>query len=371
MPAEAGGPEPLVSVLIPAYNAASTLGETLASVCGQTYRNLEIIIVDDGSSDDTAALAGRLSRNDPRIRLLRQDNAGVAAARNLALRHATGLLVAPLDADDLWHPTKIERQVRRLREAPDAEVVYCWSIEIDPASRVIELRADQDECEGDVYAALVLANFVGNSSVPLIRRDLAAAVGGWDPSLRARKAEGCEDWQFYLRLAARARFALEPAFLVGYRQSPNAMSRQLAAMRRSYNLVMQEAADRKPRPPPAILRWSRAEFGLYEADLMLERGDRLRALGGVCLATLLAPSAVRLASYRRRLRRIFVPPPSTSGGAAVFAQNAVEGQAARQDHGVVGRPFREVPVERDFRIRDGAVRDRRRSEATRLKLGPG
>jgi glycosyltransferase involved in cell wall biosynthesis len=376
MPTDPSDLNPLVSVLIPAYNAASTLPETLASVCGQTYRNLEIIVVDDGSVDGTFALASLASQKDPRIRLLRQDNAGVAAARNLALRHAAGPLVAPVDADDLWHPTKIERQVRRLREATDAAVVYCWMLEIDPASRVIQRRLDQDECEGDVYAALVLANFVG-ASVPLIPRDLAMAVGGWDPSLRARKAQGAEDWQFHLRLAARARFALEPAFLVGYRESPGAMSRQLATMRRSYNLVLREVSDRTPRPPSDLLRWSRAEFRLYEADLLLERGDRLRALGGIALATLLAPSAVGLMSYRRRLRRIFGPPTFASSGvtALTTAQEAgpkvVKEQAADQRDSFLGRPFHEAPVEREFVIRDGAVRDRKRSEAARLKLGPG
>jgi glycosyltransferase involved in cell wall biosynthesis len=374
MPTDQSNLNPLVSVLIPAYNAAATLAETLASVCNQTYRNLDIIVVDDGSVDATFTLASRLSHQDRRIRVLRQDNAGVAAARNLALRHAAGPLVAPVDADDLWHPTKIERQVRRLREAKDADVVYCWSVEIDPASRVIEQR-DQDECEGDVYAALVLASFVG-ASVPLLRRDLATAVGGWDPSLRARKAQGCEDWQFCLRLAARARFALERAFLVGYRQSPGAMSRQLAAMRRSYNLVMREVSDRRPRPPSDLLRWSRTEFGLYEADLLLERGDRLGALRAIGLATLLSPSAFGLRSYKRRLRRIFGAP--ASAGAApprVLAKSAdpraVQEPARRPVDPLVGRPFHESPVELDFRVSDGAARARRRSEAARLKLGPG
>ena len=377
MPDDPSDLNPLVSVLIPAYNAEATLTETLASVCSQTYRNLEIIIIDDGSVDATFALASRLSQEDRRIRVLRQDNAGVAVARNLALRHAAGPLVAPIDADDLWHPTKIERQVRRLRETTDTAVVYCWSVEIDPASRVIERRLDQDELEGDVYAALVLTNFVGNASVPLLRRDLALAVGGWDPSLYARKAQGCEDWQFYLRIAGKARFALDRAFLVGYRQSPAAMSRQIATMRRSYNLVMREVSDRTPRLPSSLMRWSRAEFRLYEADLLLERGDRMRALGSVSVATLLAPSATGLASYRRRLRRIFGPRMLSSGGVTAVAPaqkrgaETIQKKAVGKSDGILGRSFHEVPVDREFVIRDGKVRDRMRSEAARLKLGPG
>jgi hypothetical protein len=170
---------------------------------------------------------------------------------------------------------------------------------------------------------------------------------------------------------------LEPAFLVGYRQSPSAMSRQLVAMRRSYKLLMRDVSDRKPQPPTDLLRWSRAEFRLYEADLLLERGARLRALGNVSLATLLAPSAVGLASYRRRVRRIFALPTFASRGATARATaqktgpKVVTKQAVGQDDGVLGRPFREVPVERDFVIRDGAIRDRKRSEVARLKLGPG
>src|ERR1700692_2555557 len=100
MPNDPSDLNPLVSILIPAYNAASTLAETLASVCAQTYQNLDIIVVDDGSVDATFALASRLAQDDRRIRVLREDNSGVAAARNLALRHAVGPLVAPVDADD-------------------------------------------------------------------------------------------------------------------------------------------------------------------------------------------------------------------------------------------------------------------------------
>src|ERR1700688_2524297 len=97
------------------------------------------------------------------------------------------------------------------------------------------------------------------------------------------------------------------------------MSRQVAAMRRSYNLVMREVSDRRPRLPSNLLRWSRAEFRLYEADLLLERGYRMRAVGRIGFATLLAPSAIGLTSDRRRLRRIFGRPTFSAGDVTAVA----------------------------------------------------
>jgi len=108
---------PLVSVIIPAYNATAFLGETLDSVLAQTYPNLEIIVVDDGSTDDTPDLLG--SYGD-RIRVLRQANSGQATARNHGAREAHGELLAFLDSDDLWDPDKIARQVELLDRFPTA-----------------------------------------------------------------------------------------------------------------------------------------------------------------------------------------------------------------------------------------------------------
>src|SRR5215218_7122776 len=108
---------PLVSVVIPAFNASKTLGETLKSVQQQTYDNLEILVVDDGSHDDTSTIVAAVGKLDPRIHLLRQPNKGVASARNLGISKATGGFIAPIDADDLWHPTKLEKQMRMMLEA--------------------------------------------------------------------------------------------------------------------------------------------------------------------------------------------------------------------------------------------------------------
>jgi glycosyltransferase involved in cell wall biosynthesis len=108
---------PLVSVTIPAYNAAPYIRQTLESVLFQTYRNLEVIVVDDGSQDETGRIVEYAAKNDDRVILLRQPNQGVAEARNAAIKKSRGEYIAPIDADDLWHPEKIERQVQCILQA--------------------------------------------------------------------------------------------------------------------------------------------------------------------------------------------------------------------------------------------------------------
>src|SRR5205085_7650195 len=103
-------------VLIPVGDGAASIREALESALGQTYRRIEVIVVDDGSRDRTPEIVEERARRDARLRLVTQANRGVAAARNRALSSATGELVAPLDADDLWDPSKIERQVARMRD---------------------------------------------------------------------------------------------------------------------------------------------------------------------------------------------------------------------------------------------------------------
>ena len=103
--------EALVSVIVPAFNAASYIRQTLNSVLAQTYRKIEVILVDDGSSDSTAKIVEEFVARDPRFQLIRQANAGVGAARNTAIKRARGKYLAPLDTDDLWFPKKLETQV--------------------------------------------------------------------------------------------------------------------------------------------------------------------------------------------------------------------------------------------------------------------
>lgn len=258
--------DPLVSVIVPAYNAQRYVAQAVESALAQTHANLEVIVIDDGSRDATAAIVERLAAANTRIRLVRQPNAGVAAARNAAIALARGELVAPLDADDVWLPHKLERQVARLREAgPDFGVVYGWSAAIDAEGRLLEEGYTYSDREGDVLWALIASNFIGNASVPLVRRDDLRAVGGYDARLRDRRAGGCEDWDIYLRLAERTRFAVVRDFVIGYRQTPESMSSDAAAMGRSYDLVMRALRRRRPEIPASLFRQARASFYTYLA----------------------------------------------------------------------------------------------------------
>jgi glycosyltransferase involved in cell wall biosynthesis len=246
---------PAVTVIVPAYNAARTIDRTLASVRAQTFEALEILVIDDGSRDDTAGRAARHAGEDARIRLIRQDNGGVAAARNHGIAEATAPLIAPVDADDLWSPAKIEKQVAALKD-DSVGLVYCWYDVIDDADAVTDANYRPRE-EGDVLARLCLGNFIGNGSTPLIRRDVLLAAGGYDQSLRARRAQGCEDYSLYLRLAERSRFALVPEPLVGYRVSAAAMSGDLTQMYRSARIVAAELRARRPDLARAVA-WGEA-----------------------------------------------------------------------------------------------------------------
>ena len=278
--------------------------DTLSSVIAQTWTDFEVIVVDDGSSDDTNAVIAAFEARDSRIKGVRQLNAGVAAARNHGLRVAKGDLIAPLDADDLWHAEKLAWQIERLERAgPAAGMVYCWSSDIDKSGIIVQHRIALDRWEGDVFAPLVYANFIGNGSVPLIRKGLLQTIGGWDAALRDADAQGCEDWQLYLRLACRCDVVLAPGFLVGYRQGGQAMSRNIHAMQRSYDLVMAEGRQARPDLPEWLFRWSEGAFALYVAELLLEAGDRVGAARATMRGIWHDPAWLTRRSTLRKLRR--------------------------------------------------------------------
>jgi hypothetical protein len=319
--------EPLVSIILPVCNGAPWIAATLDSALGQTYPHIELIVVDDGSQDGTRAVVDARAARDCRVRVIGQTNRGVATARNRALAVARGEYVAPLDADDLWDPTKIERQVRRMLEAGDGTgLVYCWWAWIDVTGTIVD-SSPRWRIEGHAHETLLQVNYTGNASVPLYRRRYLEQVGGYDVTLRERDAQGCEDWDVALKVAEQTRVAVVPARLVGYCRRRDSMSARCDRMWRSHGLMMDGARLRRPALRPALIRRSHDQFALHLAGVSFWSGAYGQAIGWAVralrsgLPLQILPYMIRLVSKvllgRGRLRRRIIRPGTRFGSWAL------------------------------------------------------
>lgn len=246
---------PLISVIIPAYNAVKTIQETIESVLSQTFQDFEIIVIDDGSSDSTVEVVSSIQ--DDRLKVFSYPNAKQAASRNRGFAHSTGKYISFLDADDLWTPNKLESQLKALQDNPQAAVAYSWSHCIDEKGKFLR-EASHSTSSGDVYAKLLLCDFLDNGSNPLIRRQALLEVGGFDESLPP-----AEDWDMWLRLAARYHFVAVPYPHILYRQSPSSASANLRRMAAACERVIELAFDRAPDSLQHLKRHSLANLYKY------------------------------------------------------------------------------------------------------------
>jgi glycosyltransferase involved in cell wall biosynthesis len=209
-----------VSVIIPCYNQGRFLKEAVDSVLSQSYGQVEVLVVDDGSTDDTAAVAARYG---PRIRYLYKDNDGLSAARNTGILEATGEFVLFLDADDYLSPEMLERHVAAAHATPSGTVFYGgWRV-VNLAGRV--LYQEQAELGGDPVHELLKENgFAVHAAT--VRRSAFANVGLFDVRLKA-----CEDWDMWLRLAAAGHeFVAVPESWAMYRRYAGSMSSDYSRM---------------------------------------------------------------------------------------------------------------------------------------------
>jgi len=269
---------PLVSVIIPAYNAEKYIRQTLESVLSQTYPHIEVLVVDDGSTDTTSEIVTHFVHQDQRVVLLQQANAGVAAARNLAIEKSYGEFIAPLDADDIWYPQKLEKQVNCfLQSDQTVGLVYTWSVLLDENGRSLPI-CQSAQLEGNVLIRLIFENSPGNSSSPLIRCSCLREVGNYACHYRTLNAQGCEDWDLYLRIAERYEFRVVPECLVGYRQVMGSMSFNPEPMIKAYEIMIAILAQRHPDIPTIFYRWSIAHFNWYIALKCNHSGDYTKAL---------------------------------------------------------------------------------------------
>jgi glycosyltransferase involved in cell wall biosynthesis len=303
-----------VTVAIPAYNAAATLDETLLSVRRQSYPELEILVIDDGSTDATSAIARRHAAVDGRVTLVRKSNGGVSAARNEALDRAKGALFATIDADDLWHPDKVAYQIESMRDRSGSVVLnYTWYVYIDDKGRVLSTAEPSEE--GCVIARMCRGNLLGNGSSPIMLTRTLREVGGWDVSLRG----GNEDYKTFFALAERGNFAVVRSYLVGYRQHRESRSSKTERMLSSYDQVVAEFQPRHPEHvdefsagrremlaylfDKAVLNWNwRAAAYLLRETLSYDKAEARRMVMNAPLVAsrVVLPLALRARLHTRR-----------------------------------------------------------------------
>jgi glycosyltransferase involved in cell wall biosynthesis len=211
---------PLVSVVIPAYNEADTVPDAIRSALAQSVTDLEVIVIDDGSEDDTAEAARSIA--DPRITVLTQHNQGVCVARNAGIAAARGTYVAFLDADDIWLPRKLERQLDYLDHHPDVTAVQAGVMFVDGDRNVLHVEPCRTSAD-PLMDTLMFKNLPAFPTTVMIRRDKLEQIGGFDTSLVI-----LEDWNMAIEASRHCRLASIEEPLALYRVHPGNRSRDLS-----------------------------------------------------------------------------------------------------------------------------------------------
>jgi len=256
---------------MPAFNAGPFIEQALDSVLCQTYPNIEIWVIDDGSQDHTLQIATSLSKDDDRIKVLQQSNKGAASARNLGIEKSVGEFIAPIDADDLWDSTKIEKQVDLiLRGGPELGLIYTWWTCIDEDG-IPFYNSPKWTMSGKVFKTLLAINFIGNASVAMYRRECIQQVGGYI-------GPGCEDWELSLRIAEKYQFAVVPEFLVKYRSVKGSTAGDFDMMEKSHELMIEELKQKHPEIHKRVFQNSTSNFYIYLAGVSYKTGNLSEAL---------------------------------------------------------------------------------------------
>lgn len=230
---------PVISVIIPVFNGEKTIKETIQSVLNQTFTDLEVIVINDGSQDSTLSVVSSIE--DPRLKVFSYENAGVANSRNRGFSHASGEFISFLDADDLWTPDKLEAQLKALQAHPQAAVAYSWVDYIDQSGKFF-YAGNHITANGNIYEKLLLHNLLENGSNPLIHKQAFAKVGSFDQTLSS-----AADWDMWLRLSARYEFVAVPSSQVLYRVSTHSMSSNALKMETESLQLIEKAFNQAPK----------------------------------------------------------------------------------------------------------------------------
>ncbi len=224
---------PKVSVIIPAYNSMRFLPKTIESVWEQTFSDYEIIVINDGSSDKIEEWIATI--DDPKLKLISQKNQGVSVARNTGIKHSKGEYIAFLDADDLWHPTKLEKQVYVLDQNTDVGLVYAWVNYVDENGN-IGGKISKNYAEGEVWEKLIEGDLIKCGSVPMVRHNCFKTVGLFDT-----KINYAQGWEMWLRIAENYKFKVIKEPLTYYRSHPGNKSKKWEIMEENYQIIFDKA----------------------------------------------------------------------------------------------------------------------------------
>jgi glycosyltransferase involved in cell wall biosynthesis len=293
--------KPLVSVIIPCYNQARFLGEAIESAQRQTHSSVEVIVVDDGSSDDTASVAA----THPTVRYIRQRNSGAAAARTAGLHESRGELLIFLDADDRLLPDAAAIGLEALRAHPDWAFVtgHVRLIAQDGAPEGIP---PQDHANGNQYVALLRSNYIWTPGVILYRRSTLASIGSFDPAARASA-----DYELNIRIARHAPIGCHHHLVLEYRRHGANMSTDAGEMLRSAVSIRRAQRQHVAGDPVARQAWKegigivKADFGgrliqQVKANLRTPGRRRRAARDLLCLARYYPDGLVRMLTGRLR-----------------------------------------------------------------------
>jgi len=270
----------LVSVIMPAYNAAAYVADAIDSALTQDYRPIEVLVADDGSTDETAAVVRRYG--EP-VHYLRQENRGPAGARNLALRHARGEYIAFLDADDVWHPRKLAVQIPVMER--DASIGICGARMAgfrDPRDlRWEEVRGEPERVPIDLHSVIVKNRF--STSTVVVRRAALKDAGEFDESIY-----GPEDWDLWRRITQGWGAVHLRAVLGGYRERHESVSSNASRMLENNRKVLGKAFADNPCLPWHIKRKALSYLHL-DATLEYLSGSAACALWHLLVSWVLWP----------------------------------------------------------------------------------
>jgi len=282
---------PKVSVIIPAYNAMAYLPEALESVLRQTFTDFEVLLIDDGSSDEIRQWAAGIT--EARVKLISQENQGVSAARNIGIAKAQGEYIAFLDADDIWEPTKLEKQVRLLESNPAVGLVDTWVVLANEQCKATN-KIWISKAEGNVWKQLAEENLLTCGSTPMVRRCCFETVGVFDRNLSI-----AEDWDMWLRIATHYSFAVVKEPLVRYRQHANNTSKNCQGMLTNFCILIEKNFQFVPSKLLYLKNRAYGRANLYIAWRSLQNKDYAEAIHFQQQALARYPQLLYFESYIR------------------------------------------------------------------------